>query len=276
MTCLKRLKASTRGLILWCSLFGSSAQAWDDSMDLGAYASIASSTSEVMSRSEYSKSPVIPRTTYGLKVDLPLYKAFALGLNVGLNQVETTKSAAAMSDEFDEINFDRKLGVDRSAGGSYHYKESQRVSSAQLLTRFYFSKASAAVVFGLGARARERQIEIEKSSGGTAHEYKDIVRVHPLILLGFHDTIFKTFRLGFEYRHHIIDLSKIGTEAVKKSSSSKTSTSATNSSPSESSDDDSSKPKEWGNSKPTITVGDKNVVWGPGEQEFLISFGFVL
>lgn len=155
---------------------------------VGPYVSISSSKTikpKVGEEANSSEEKTIQRTTYGLKGDIRLSRFFSLGFNAGTNQVDTTKKAVAMRDEFGEIDFEKDANVNPAdQDAEYRYQEKQYLGVAKIL----FSPTLTNMLrlhAGGGVRARQREVEITDKVANTSEKVKDPIRYHAVASAGF-------------------------------------------------------------------------------------------
>jgi hypothetical protein len=122
------------------------------------------------------------RQNVGVKVDVKIFKLFGLNVTGGYNKINTTKKAAAMRDEFEEIDFNKDLGIGTSTA-DFIYEEEQRMGTVKLglypgIGKLLNLKAEA------GVRARQRLIKSENKLTGEVKEVNDPIRFHPTASAG--------------------------------------------------------------------------------------------
>lgn len=176
---------------------------------VGPYASV-SSTKGIKPNKMKSASDetVTQRTTYGLRVGVRLGKFFSLGVDAGTNNVDTSKKAAKLRDEYGDIDFQKDLNVDPAAGFDYRYQEEQRLAKVQLViqpivTRVLTVKAAA------GVRARQRIIKVtDKSEAPASKSVTDGPRYQPTAMAGVNVRLFRAFSANIQYDFYFMKFPK--------------------------------------------------------------------
>jgi hypothetical protein len=102
---------------------------------VGPFASVSSTKSiKPTADKESSEEVVTQRTTYGLRIGVGLSRFFGLDIKGGVNEVDRTKKAVAMRDEFGDIDFQKDANVNPDdQNATYRYQESQKVGTAKLV-----------------------------------------------------------------------------------------------------------------------------------------------
>ncbi len=181
-------------------------------LTVGPYASV-SSTKAIKPKAGKDASSadetVTQRTTYGVKVDLRLGRFFYLSVNGGQNEVDTTKKAVAMRDEYGDIDFSTDLNVDaNSQSATYHYRETQRLASAQLVLAPALVQGVLWGKLGAGARARERLISVADEIAQVTTSKKDPLRWSAMATAGVNFRLFGAITAGAEYKFYFLKFPK--------------------------------------------------------------------
>jgi hypothetical protein len=180
---------------------------------ISPYASSSSSKAIKPNKSKTAADETVTqRTTYGLKIDIGLFRFLSFQVGVGTNKVDTTRKSKTMRDEFGEIKLEDS-NLDLQQDGEYKYKEEQRLATA----KFLFSPRIGQMLTlkaGAGVRARQRLLSLsepekEDGSPGIQQNIKDPIRYHALASAGLSIRLLKAFSFGAEYNFYFMKFPKI-------------------------------------------------------------------
>lgn len=181
-------------------------------INIAPYASLSSSKSikpKLGKNANSSEEIVTQRQTYGLKVDIRLSKLFLFTASAGTNKVDTTKKASAMRDEFKEIDFSKDANVDTSAqNADYRYREEQRLANLEISIMPSLVQGRLWGKIGLGARARQRLIDITDNITNNNKSIHDKIRYDALGSAGVQLRLFHSLNAGIEYKFYFIKFPK--------------------------------------------------------------------
>jgi hypothetical protein len=178
--------------------------------NIGPFASVSSTKGiKPSADKESSEEVTTQRTTYGVKVGLGLGRLFNLDIKAGVNEVDRTKKAAAMRDEFGDIDFEKDANVDPAAqDATYRYKESQKLGTARLLiSPRLFSMVWMDV--GAGVRVRKRDVTVSDDAAGTKQVIDDPIRYHAIGSAGVRFRLLRSFTGNVEYSFYFLNFPEI-------------------------------------------------------------------
>lgn len=172
---------------------------------VGPFASVSSTKSIKPSADKESSEEVVSqRTTYGVRIGVGLSRFFGLDIKAGVNDVDRTKKAVAMRDEFGDIDFQKDVNVNPAdQNASYRYQESQKLGTAKLV----FSPRLLSFVWlnvGAGVRARKRDITVTDTAAGTKHRIDDPIRYHATGSAGLGFRLLRAFSGSIEYSFYFL------------------------------------------------------------------------
>ncbi len=172
---------------------------------VGPFASVSSTKSiKPTADKESSEEVVTQRTTYGLRIGVGLSRFFGLDIKGGVNEVDRTKKAVAMRDEFGDIDFQKDANVNPDdQNATYRYQESQKVGTAKLV----FSPRLFSFVWlnvGAGVRARKRDLTVTDSVAGTKQVIDDPIRYHAIGSAGLGFRLLRAFTGSIEYSFYFL------------------------------------------------------------------------
>lgn len=176
---------------------------------IGPYASV-SSTKIISPGDEGSSNEVATtRTTYGLRISIGLMRWLSFDAQGGINEVDRTRKAVAMRDEFEDIDFEEDANVDTSdPEAEYRYQEKQTLGVA----KFMFSPRFFNVVwgqFGAGVRVRQREIKIDDMAAGTSESIKDPFRYHAVASAGIRFRLLRSFTGSILYDFYFLQFPEL-------------------------------------------------------------------
>lgn len=172
---------------------------------VGPFASVSSTKAIKPSADKESSDEVTTqRTTYGLKVGVGLGRLFNLDIKAGVNEVDRTKKASAMRDEFGDIDFEQDANVNpEDQAATYRYQESQKLGTARLLIspRLF---STVWIDVGGGVRARKRDVTITDDTAGTKEVIDDPIRYHAIGTAGVRFRLLRAFTGNIEYNFYFL------------------------------------------------------------------------
>ena len=190
-------------------------QAWaagggGSGLTIAPFASVSSTKSIKPNASKSASDEIVTqRITYGLGVELRLARFFSVGVKAGTNQVDTTKKASAMRDEYGDIDFEKDANVNiQDQNASYHYKEKQLIGDARAYFRpSLFSGLWAK--FSAGVRARKRDVTVTQTGDTTtAKDIHDPIKYHAVGGAGLGFRLLKAFHGSIDYSFYFLKFPK--------------------------------------------------------------------
>ena len=202
--CLGRLIGLAATVTLLLGLDTESALA-SGRFSIGPFASVSSTKSIKPSADKESSDEVATqRATYGVKLGIGLGRLFSLDIKAGVNEVDRTKKASAMRDEFGDIDFDKDANVDPSSqDATYRYQESQKQGTARLLISPRLFRMVWLDV-GAGVRARKRDVMVTDEAAGTKQTIDDPIRYHAIGTAGLRFRLLRAFSGNIEYNFYFL------------------------------------------------------------------------